>query len=69
MNQDFLREKIYEYCNKYGIKKSQIAKEINENPNNFSRWLTKKRNYGNIREKQIIDWLLERGVLNEKDII
>ena len=46
------------------MKKKFIAQSIGENPNNFSRWLTGKRNYGPEREQQIIDFLIERGMLN-----
>lgn len=68
MNQDFLREKIIEYVNQTGVKKKYIASCINETPENFSRWLTKKRNYGEQRENQIIDFLISRGVLDGETI-
>ena len=68
MNQDFLREKIIEYVNQTGVKKKYIASWINETPENFSLWLTKKRNYGEQRENQIIDFLISRGVLNGETI-
>lgn len=61
MNQDFLREKIIKLVESTGIKKKYIAETIGENPNNFSRWLTGKRNYGPAREEQIINFLIERG--------
>lgn len=64
MDQNILRQLIQDYCKQTGIKKSKIAEDIKETPNNFSRWLTGKRNYGPIREKQLIDWLKDRGVLN-----
>lgn len=61
MNQDFLREKIIKLVKSTGIKKKYIAETIGENPNNFSRWLTGKRNYGPERKEQIINFLIERG--------
>lgn len=64
MNQDDLRGLIFQYVEKTGMKKKFIAQSIGENPNNFSRWLTGKRNYGPEREQQIIDFLIERGMLN-----
>lgn len=64
MDQNFLREKIREYIKNTGIKQYFIAAEIGETPNNFSRWLIGKRNYGKDREQQIIDFLINRGVLH-----
>lgn len=64
MNQDDLRGLIFKYIEKTGVKKKFIAQSIGENPNNFSRWLTGKRNYGPERKQQIIDFLIERGMLN-----
>ena len=68
MNQNFLGEKIIEYVNQTGVKKKYIASCINETPENFSRWLTGKRNYGEQRENQIIDFLISRGVLDGETI-
>jgi len=65
MDQDYLRQQIYLLVKETGIKKSFIAQSINENPNNFSRWLTKKRNYGPERENQIKIFLIERGYLDD----
>lgn len=65
MDQDYLRQQIYLLVKETGIKKSFIAQSINENPNNFSRWLTKKRNYGSERENQIKTFLIERGYLDD----
>ena len=65
MDQDYLRQQIYLLVKETGIKKSFIAQSINENPNNFSRWLTKKRNYGPERESQIKTFLIERGYLDD----
>lgn len=65
MDQNFLRQLVIDYCKQTGIKKGKIAKDIQETPNNFSRWLTGKRNYGPTREQQLVDWLKERGALNE----
>ena len=65
MNQDELRKLIFQYVEKTGIKKKSIAQSIGENPNNFSRWLTGKRDYGSERKQQIIDFLIERGMINE----
>ena len=64
MNQDDLRALIFQYVEETGIKKKNIALSIGENPNTFSRWLTGKRNYGPERKQQIIDFLIERGMLN-----
>ena len=64
MDQDDLRALIFQYVEETGIKKKNIALSIGENPNNFSRWLTGKRNYGPERKQQIIDFLIERGMLN-----
>lgn len=64
MNQDDLRALIFQYVEETGVKKKNIALSIGENPNNFSRWLTGKRNYGPERKQQIIDFLIERGMLN-----
>ena len=64
MNQDDLRALIFQYVEETRIKKKNIALSIGENPNNFSRWLTGKRNYGPERKQQIIDFLIERGMLN-----
>ena len=64
MNQDDSRALIFQYVEETGIKKKNIALSIGENPNNFSRWLTGKRNYGPERKQQIIDFLIERGMLN-----
>lgn len=64
MDQQFLREKIREYIKDTGIKQYIIAKEIGETPNNFSRWLTGKRNYGDARKQLVINYLINRGVLN-----
>ncbi len=65
MDQDYLRQQIHLLVKETGIKKSFIAQSINENPNNFSRWLTKKRNYGPERENQIKTFLIERGYLDD----
>lgn len=67
MNQDFLRKTVYEYIKNTGIKQYFIANAIGETPNNFSRWLTGKRNYGKEREQQVIDFLINRGVLNANE--
>lgn len=64
MSQDDLRALIFQYVEETGVKKKNIALSIGENPNNFSRWLTGKRNYGPERKQQIIDFLIERGMLN-----
>lgn len=68
MNQDILREKVKNYISVTGIKKKFFAEMINENPNNFSRWLTKKRNYGKEREKQIENLLIDKGWLYESEL-
>ena len=62
MDQNILREAINEYVKNTGIKKSFIANSIGETPNNFSRWLTGKRNYSKERENQIINYLINNGV-------
>ena len=62
MDQNILRKAINEYVKTTGVKKKYIAQEIQESPDNFSRWLTGKRNYGEAREKQIIQFLQDRGV-------
>lgn len=63
MDQNMLREKINQYIADTDVKKKSIAAAINENPNNFSRWLTGKRNYGPERINQIIQFLYVRGYL------
>lgn len=68
MNQDDLRRAINNYVNTTGTKKKYIAQSINESPNNFSRWLTGKRNYGQEREQQIIQFLKDRGVKYDWDL-
>lgn len=65
MDQNLLREIIKKYCEQTGLKKGKIAQDIGESQSNFSRWLTGKRNYGPIKENQIVIWLKERGVLND----
>ena len=64
---DDILDKLNEYVEKTGMKKKFIAQSIGENPNNFSRWLTGKRNYSPEREQQIIDFLIERGMLNAEN--
>ena len=61
MDQNLVRDKINQYLIDTDAKKKTIAFAINENPNNFSRWLTGKRNYGPERLQQVIAFLYERG--------
>ena len=68
MDQNVLRKAINEYVEMTGVKKKYIAQAIQESPDNFSRWLTGKRNYGETREKQIIQFLQDRGVSYDWDI-
>lgn len=68
MNQDILRKKIKEYLNSTGIKQKFFAEMIGENPNNFSRWITGKRNYGKEREEQIKKFLIDKGWLYDTEL-
>lgn len=63
MDQNILRQAIYQYVLETGTKKSFIAQSINETPNNFSRWLIGKRNYSEERENQLITFLQSKGVM------
>lgn len=68
MNQDILRKKIKEYIISTGIKQKFFAEMIGENPNNFSRWITGKRNYGKEREEQIKNFLIDKGCLYDTEL-
>lgn len=62
MDQNVLREAINNYVSVTGIKKKFIAQELQESPDNFSRWLTGRRNYGKEKEQRVIDFLKNRGI-------